>query len=67
MAWLAVDKDGEEAIYSIKPIRGTNKIKHNEKVWVLSRVSAHYIFLPKGSIKRLIGKDLTWNDEPVKF
>lgn len=25
------------------------------------------IQLPKGSIKKLIGKDLTWNDEPVEF
>lgn len=67
MAWVAVDKDGSEAIYNIKPIRGTNKIKNNEEMWVLSRVGAHYIVVPKGSIKKLIGKDLTWNDEPVKF
>ena len=25
------------------------------------------IFLPKGSIKKLIGKDLTWEDEPVEL
>ena len=24
-------------------------------------------FLPKGSIKKLIGKDLTWEDEPVEL
>lgn len=65
MAYLAVDKDGLEAIYNIKPIRGTNKIKKNEEMWVLPHIGAHYICLPKGSIKRLIGKDLTWNDEPV--
>ena len=23
--------------------------------------------LPKGSIKRLIGRDLTWQDEPVEY
>ena len=25
------------------------------------------IELPRGSIKKLIGKDLTWNDEPVEI
>lgn len=25
------------------------------------------IALPKGSIKKLIGRDLTWEDEPVKY
>lgn len=24
-------------------------------------------YLPKGTIKKLIGKDLTWEDEPVKY
>ena len=36
-------------------------------MWVLPSISAYYIDLPKGSIKKLIGKDLTWNDEPVKI
>ena len=67
MAYLAVDKDGKEAVYNIKPIRGTNRLKKNEEMWVLPRMGTHYISLPKGSIKSLIGKDLTWNDEPVKY
>lgn len=67
MAWVAVDKNGEEAIYSTKPIRGTNEIKRNTEMWVLPSIGEHYICLPKGSIKKLIGKDLTWNDEPVKI
>lgn len=25
------------------------------------------IILPKGSIKKLIGRELSWKDEPVKF
>lgn len=24
-------------------------------------------FLPKGTIKKIIGKELTWNDEPIKI
>ena len=27
----------------------------------------NWIFLPKGSIEKLIGKKLTWDDEPVKI
>ena len=27
----------------------------------------HWCYLPKGSIKKLIGKELTWDDEPVKI
>lgn len=67
MAYLAVDKDGTEAIYNVKPFRGTNKIKNNEEMWVLPSIGSHYIRLPKGSIKKLIGKDLTWDDEPIKI
>jgi RAB protein geranylgeranyltransferase component A len=66
MAWLAVDKDGKEGIYTIKPIRGTN-ILNNKETWLLPRLSALHIILPKGSIKRLIGKDLTWYDKPVRI
>jgi hypothetical protein len=67
MAYLAVDKDGTEIIYNIKPVRGTNKVKCNTEMWALSSIDAHYILLPKGSIKKLIGKDLTWDDEPVEI
>lgn len=27
----------------------------------------HFNYLPKGTIKRLLGKELTWEDEPVKI
>lgn len=27
----------------------------------------HWNFLPKGTIKKIIGKELTWNDEPIKI
>jgi len=26
-----------------------------------------WAYLPKGTIKKLIGRELTWNDEPVKY
>ena len=49
MAWVAVDKNGEEVIYSIEPIRGTNEVKRNTEIWVLHSIGEHYIYLPKGS------------------
>lgn len=67
MAWLAVNKDGTEAIYNIKPFRATYKTNPIIEMWALPSIGAHYIDLPKGLIKKLIGKDLTWNDEPVKI
>ena len=59
MAWVAVDKDGYEAIYLYKPDRGN-------ECWNPNCVIA-FFGLPKGSIKKLIGKDLDWNDEPVEL
>lgn len=67
MAWVAVDKDGNEGIYSTKPIRGINRLKNNTEVWLLTDIYAHYASVPKGTIKKLIGKDLTWNDESLKI
>lgn len=64
MAWLAVDKDGTENIYYLKPER---KIEY----WVAEENQPEYyrdmIELPKGSIKKLIGKELSWEGEPVEL
>lgn len=64
MAWLAVDKDGTENIYYLKPER---KIE----CWVAEENLPEYyrdmIELPHGSIKKLIGRKLTWEDEPVEL
>ena len=52
MAYLAVDKDGGEAIYNHKPFRGINKVKPVTEMWFLPKIGSHYIRLPKGSIKK---------------
>lgn len=67
MAWVAVDKDGTEAIYSIRPIRGINRLINNTEMWLLTDIYAHYASVPKGTIKKLIGRELKWEDEPVKI
>lgn len=65
MAWVAVDYGGGEYVYDYKPIRRGyltwgQKRKNGENI-------GDAVELPKGSIKKLIGKDLTWEDEPVEL
>lgn len=67
MAYLAVDKDGTEVIFDDKPVRGTNNIKGNCNQWALNNITSKYIILPLGSIEKLIGRILTWDDEPVEI
>lgn len=67
MAWVAVHENGYEGIFSNKPTRG-GKLH----LWYdgLNDGGTSYdteIPLPKGSIKKLIGRNLTWNDEPVEL
>lgn len=59
MAWVAVDKNGQEVIFEDQPIKG-------KEIWYLDRED-YYVNLPKGSIKKLIGRELTWDDEPVEL
>lgn len=67
MAWLAVDKDwyNSEYIYSVEPI-------NDGGFWYLP-VDEHgntigdMIELPKGSIKKLIGRYLSWENNPVEY
>lgn len=56
MAWVAVDKIGEELISRTEPFRVGD-------YWIGDSI----FYLPKGSIKKLIEKELSWNDEAVKL
>lgn len=55
--WLAVDYDGIEKAFWNKPKRCE---KHRE--WWGDKM-----VLPHGSIKKLIGRDLSWEDESVEL
>ena len=57
MAWLAVNKNETETIFNSEPIKF-------EKYW---DSNDDYIDLPTGSIEKLIGKKLTWEDEPIEI
>lgn len=60
MTWLTKDLYGNEHIFRKKPKRGLH-------YWFVPLCSDCSIELPKGCIKKLIGKDITWEDEPVKL
>ena len=57
MAWVAVDKDGTEMIFTDVPYKGQKRWKMNY---------GDCFELPRGSILKLISKELTWDDEPVE-
>lgn len=59
MAWLAVDKDGGEVIYNMYPERG--QFVFDPECYRIS------IDLPDGTIEKIIGRKLTWEDEPVEI
>jgi len=56
--WLAVDKDGTENISDVHLVR-------DDDVWDTLDRHSDYIILPKGSIEKLIGCKLTWDDDAV--
>ena len=57
MAYVAVDNNGQEVLFLGIPERGDSQ-------WVYE---SSFIEILKGSIKKLIGRELTWEDEPVEL
>lgn len=62
MAWVTVSKQGREFISMCKPIRVVDEDNYDGWKDVFFEVS-----LPNGSIKKLIGKELSWSDGPVEL
>lgn len=58
MSWVAVDKDGSENVFTDKPFRNFDRLWDTE---------LDYVGFPKGSIKKLLGYKLTWEDEAVEI
>lgn len=60
MAWLAVDKNSTENIFQFRP-------KKTETSYIPLYSYSMWLTLPKGSIEKLIGKKLTWEDKPIEL
>ena len=65
MTCLAVDKDGTECIWSYRPLR--NKHRGRWEAPYSDEDSYQRIDLPKGSIKKLIEREMSWADEPFEM
>lgn len=60
MAWVCVNSCGTELIFETEP----HKVAYS---WRDNEGSCRCIALPKGSIKKLIGKELSWEDDCVEL
>ncbi len=79
MSWVAVNQNGQEVILPNIPHRFEFKMSGVGDIWEDEYAlccdecqdgMCYYnasVDLPKGSIKKLIGRDLTWEDEPVEL
>lgn len=59
-AWLCVSYVGIELMFASEP----HKV---DSSWQDNNGCCKCLELPKGSIKKLIGRELSWNDEPVEL
>ena len=57
--WLAACKDGTEIICEGKLERC------DESFWALTDADDNYLIIPAGTIEKILGRKLTWDDEPV--
>ena len=74
MAWVAVNwKNNQEVIFTNRPKRikfrsGNYEDWHEEVEIGFCETSEEYgIDLPKGTIKKLIGREMTFMDEPIEL
>lgn len=62
--WLCANPLKLEAIFEYKPIRAKKyRLWQSRDV----EIKQKYIFVPPGTIEKLIGRELTWDDEPVEW
>ncbi len=63
MAYLTVDEEGQECIHEMKPERFRGEW-YTELTDFYNESTGTY--LPKGSIEKLAGKVITWDNEPIE-
>jgi hypothetical protein len=66
MIYLSVTETGKELLHASKPTRRTRyKHMYCDNRWYNYYDPYGTIELPKGTINRLIGRELTYEDKPV--
>lgn len=66
MAWLAVDLDGTESVFSEKPGRIDDVWLDKQEMNRIPLENTFYI-LEKGEVERILKKRLSWEDEAVEI
>ena len=62
MAWVCKDSTGFlELVFEERPVRVKLHWEH------ATNGATDCVILPDGSIKKLIGRELSWSDEPVEL
>lgn len=66
-SWLAVNKSGKEYIYLEKPEKKqfTDWRGNLQEYW--DDGNDYSIPIPKGTIEKLTGRKITWDDEPIEL
>lgn len=71
MAWIATDEDGSIALFINKPVRQLRKETQTgiiDGYWTrVPRDDSAWCNITSYQAKTLIGKVLTWEDEPVEL
>lgn len=69
--WVAVNKHKVEIAFHCKPVRvdefWVDEDTYDEIRKLTTDADDYSIVLPKGSIQKLIGRELTWDDDPVEL
>ena len=70
MAWLSVNENGNENISMGKTFIGWGRMwEYEEEVCIESEwgTVSTIIEIPIGTIEKIIGKKLTWEDDPIEI
>lgn len=64
MAFLTISNAGQEVIWYFKPVRD-----EFFKQWISKERYPYdaFVELPKGSIEKLIGRKMSWEEEPFEY
>ena len=63
-AYLAVEPNGNELIFSEPPRRID---EYSTCGWFSNSYSSQCVSVPRGTIKKITWKTITWEDEPIKL